>query len=368
MSDLVKRICHITTVHPRQDIRIFLKECKSLSQKYKVFLVVADDKGDEIIGNLNIVGVNSGNPSRIKRFIIISFRTYIKARKLDCDLYHFHDPEFLFWGLILKLKGKKVIYDVHEDVPGQIMSKGYINPIFRKLISKLASFIEKFISSRLTAVVTVTPAINDRFNRYNKFTFLINNYPRVEELNYSGTQTKDGICYVGGITRIRGLEEVIDSLETAKIKLNLVGNFESESFKTSLNGKPGWEFVNYLGYLSRVDTIKVMSSSYAGIVTFHEEPNHISAKPTKIFEYMLAGIPVIASDFPLWREFFDKHQCGICVNPKDPAEISQAISFIVNNSGVAQKMGENGRKAVLDFFSWNSEEEKLFEIYRKILG
>ena len=370
MSDSVKRICHITTVHPRRDIRIFLKECVSLSSVYEVTLVVADGKGNETDNKIKIIDVYNGRTSRLNRILFVSFKAYKMALAIDCDSYHFHDPEFLIYGLLLKLKGKKIIYDVHEDLPRQVMSKGYIYPIFRKPISSLVAYLEKLIARRLTAVITVTPEINMRFSIYNKNSFIISNYPRIEELELTEPKKKSDseVCYIGGITRVRGLETLIDSLEKTDVTLNLAGNFESDEFKKKLMNKPGWEKVNYLGFLTRKETFEVLSRSIAGLVTFYPEPNHISARPTKLFEYMLAGIPVIASDFPIWKEFLNQNECGISVDPTNPKDISKAIMFFVNNPDLAKKMGENGKKVVLDTYSWKNEEKKLMDIYSDILA
>jgi glycosyltransferase involved in cell wall biosynthesis len=370
MSDSVKRICHITTVHPRKDIRIFFKECASLSAVYDVSLIVADGKGSDTDGKVRIIDIYKGERSRINRILFISYKAYKMAMAVNCEVYHFHDPEFLFYGLLLKFRGKKVIYDVHEDLPDQVMSKGYINPFFRKPLSKLVSFIEKKISQKLTAVITVTPEINKRFIKNNQNSFIINNWPRLEEMDLSDPvpKEKNEICYIGNITKVRGLGELVDSLEKIDVSLNLAGNFESEEFRNFLINKPGWKKVMYYGFLSRRDTFQIISKSIAGIVTFYPEPNHLTAQPTKMFEYMLAGIPVIASDFPKWKEFLNLYNCGISVNPKDPDAISKAIMSLINNPEIAHKMGENGKRAIKESFSWKTEETKLLDIYSNILS
>jgi glycosyltransferase involved in cell wall biosynthesis len=110
-----------------------------------------------------------------------------------------------------------------------------------------------------------------------------------------------------------------------------------------------------------------MSHSKAGIVTFHPLPNHIDAQPNKMFEYMSAGLPIITSNFPLWKEIVEGNSCGICVNPLDPEEIGKAIEYIISHSNEAEKMGQNGKKAVLEKYNWQVEEKKLFEVYEELL-
>jgi len=130
---------------------------------------------------------------------------------------------------------------------------------------------------------------------------------------------------------------------------------------------PGWQNVETLGYLDRNAVKSTLSRSMRGLVLFHPEPNHVNAQPNKMFEYMSAGIPVIASNFPLWKEIVEGTECGICVDPLNPKEIADAIRWIIEHPVEASRMGENGRKAVEERYNWGIEEKKLLELYNKIL-
>jgi glycosyltransferase involved in cell wall biosynthesis len=363
MSESINRVCHITTVHPRFDVRIFYKECLSLSSFYNVYLIVADGKGDEVSNKIKIIDVYKKNNSRITRILFTTLRAYRKALEINCEIYHFHDPEFLFYGWMLQRKGKKVIYDVHEDVPKQILSKNYINPIFRKILSKLIMLIEKSISHRLSAIVTVTQSINKRFSDQNRQCFIINNYPDLKKFKASQVKNRSGVCYIGSISPERGLEMILQSLVSTNIEFHLAGKFDSEEFKNKLMAHPGWSKVIYYGLVDAEKAISIVKGSCAGLVIYLPVPNHLEAQPNKMFEYMAAGIPVIASDFPLWREIIEGNSCGICVNPLNPKEISNAIELLYDNPDMANTMGQNGMKAVNTTFSWKTEEQKLFEIY-----
>jgi glycosyltransferase involved in cell wall biosynthesis len=96
-------------------------------------------------------------------------------------------------------------------------------------------------------------------------------------------------------------------------------------------------------------------------------PNHIDAQPNKMFEYMSAGLPLIASDFPLWREIVEGNDCGVCVDPADPAAIAEAIDRLVENPDLARRMGENGQRAVHERYNWAIEEKKLLALYDTVL-
>ncbi|MCA1750473.1 MAG: glycosyltransferase [Flavobacteriales bacterium] len=134
-----------------------------------------------------------------------------------------------------------------------------------------------------------------------------------------------------------------------------------------VTGYPGWRNVDEHGFLGREEVAEVLGKSKAGVVTFHPLPNHIDAQPNKMFEYMSAGVPIITSDFPLWKEIVEGCKCGICVDPLNPEAIASAVNFIVANPRDAEKMGENGQKAVLEKYNWSIEKLKLFKLYRSIL-
>lgn len=367
MSGLTKRICHITTVHPRNDIRIFQKECLSLSSIYSVYLVVADGKGNEIKDNVRIIDVGKNNNSRFKRILLTTARAYKKALEIDCDLYHFHDPEFLFYGWKLARMGKKVIYDVHEDVPKQTLSKEYINPVFRKLLAFSIGIIERVISSRLSSIVTVTESINNRFLHFNKSCVVINNFPDTANFIPSQNMIRSGICYVGNISSIRGIDYIMDSLEFSDVVLHLAGEFETDHYKRKIQFHPFWHKVKYYGSVDFHKAQEIFQDSSAGLVTYLPVPNHIEAQPNKMFEYMACATPVIASDFPLWKNIIEANNCGICVNPTDSKNIADAINSIVKDPEKATKLGVNGQRVVKDKYNWKTESVKLKVLYSELI-
>ena len=310
------KIVHLTSAHTRYDIRIFLKMCCSLANAgYDINLVVADGKGYEEKNSVKIYDV--GKPlRRIERMLKSSLLVYKRALLLNGDIYHIHDPELLPYAYLLKLKGKKVIFDSHEDTPRQILSKPYLMLCHYKLmmLPKSISFfyekVEKFICSRLNCVVTATPFIRDIFSKYNPNSIDINNFPMIGELeNSEKTDKKNQICYVGGIKPIRGIFEIIEAMKYVKndIKLCIAGNYLDGITSEELLKREGSEKIELNGFLNRIEVKKLLSDSIAGIVTFLPVSNHINAQPNKMFEYMSASLPVIASDFPLWKEIIERN-------------------------------------------------------------
>ncbi|HBQ25238.1 MAG TPA: glycosyl transferase [Syntrophomonas sp.] len=365
----MKKICHLSSVHHRADTRIFYKECKTLSDGgYDITLVVQNDK-DEVIDGVKIIGIEIPI-NRKERMSRTTRQVYQRALECDVDIYHFHDPELMPIGLRLKRKGKKVIYDVHEDVPRQILSKQWIPAPLRKIISWTIERIENYAAKRFDYIVTATPYIRDRFLKINRNSVDVNNFPLLAELHIPNTDWSSKeklVCYVGGIGRVRGIQEMVQAIGMTPYSMLLAGNFESSAEREIAAQKDGWRQVMELGHINRTEVKAVLSRSMAGLVVLHPILNYIDALPVKMFEYMSAGIPVIASHFPLWKEIIEGNNCGICVDPLNVNEIANAINWIIDNPEQAKQMGENGRKAVEEKYNWEQEGIKLLRIYEELL-
>ena len=364
------KIVHLTSAHPRNDTRIFIKQCRTLAAHgYDVTLVVADDKGDERRDGVTIADVGR-LPGRFKRIFSTTRRVRDKALALDADIYQLHDPELLPVGLALKRRGKKVIFDSHEDVPRQLLSKPYLGPKAGKIVSLAFSLVERYACSRFDGIIAATPFIRNNFLKINPSTVDVNNFPLVGELESATAweNKRDEVCYVGGIGQIRGIRELVEAGQYLRspARLNLVGKFSEPLVEAATKASPGWGRVNELGFLDRAGVHRVMERSLAGIVTFHRLPNHLDSHPTKMFEYMSAGIPVIASDFPLWRDIIEGNKCGLCVDPADPRAIAAAIDYLVTHPQEAKSMGGNGRQAVLNKYNWTVQANKLTDFYGAI--
>lgn len=363
------KICHLTSVHSRYDIRIFKKECVSTAKAgFDISLIVADGQKNEVVQGVKIYGVAKAS-SRLKRFLRTGKNVYKKALEVDAQIYHFHDPELFPYANKLGRNGKKVIFDSHEDLPRALLSKPYLPSFAAKIVSSIMERYENYCCRKYDAVVTATPFINERFKKINSRSVNINNYPFLNEFSQDDSNPEksgNAICYIGGITKIRGLHFVVQAIEGINAKLHLAGGIPSIGYQQELEGKEGWQKVYYHGNVSRERVKEILGSSIAGIVTFLPVPNHINAQPNKLFEYMSSGIPVIASHYPLWRGVIERYNCGICVNPENSDEITKAIQYLIKHTHEAKTMGVNGRKAIEAVFNWEQEEKKLLDLYREL--
>ncbi|GKV57401.1 glycosyltransferase WbpH [Sporosarcina sp. NCCP-2222] len=366
------RVCHLTSVHSHTDTRIFIKECKALVEAgYEVHLV-APGAPSSVIDGVHVHGIVKETGGRVKRMTKTVKHVFKKGLSIDADVYHFHDPELIPTGLKLKKMKKKVIYDVHEDLPRDIMSKHWIRPIFRKLIANLFERYENKSSKKFDLVCTSTPFIKDRFKSIGCNAVVIHNYPLLNEsktIKSAWLDKEDVVCYVGGITFVRGINEMVQSLPltNSKVELLLGGTFASMKESEASKKLDGWGHVRELGYLNREEVYETYKRSKAGLVVLHPINSYIESLPIKMFEYMSSGIPVICSNFPLWANIIKDNKCGICINPLNPRELASAIDYIIEHPEEAYRMGLNGRAAVEKYFNWEAESKRLVSAYERLL-
>ncbi|TDR80180.1 glycosyltransferase family 4 protein [Paludibacterium purpuratum] len=363
------RVAHLTSAHPRHDIRIFIKECGTLARAgHDVTLIVADGQGEEIRDGVRIHDVGAKTGGRLRRMTKTVDRVIQAALKLKPDVAHFHDPELMLAALKLKNAGIRVIYDVHEDLPRQLLAKHWIPGLMRPLVSRVFELLENRVASRFDAIVTSTPHIRTRFAAVNARALDVCNFPILSELvrDTAWDSRKNEVCYLGGITRIRGIGPIVDAMPDVPARLNLAGIWGESGLREELAAAPGWGKVNDLGVLDRAGVADVLARSKVGLVTLFPTPNYVDALPIKLFEYMAAGLPVVASDFPVWRAIVEDAGCGVLVDPQDPAAIAAALRTLLADNESAAAMGASGQRAVLAKYSWQAEGEKLVGLYQQL--
>jgi glycosyltransferase involved in cell wall biosynthesis len=239
------------------------------------------------------------------------------------------------------------------------------------MIAGLFEVCENFCAKRFDAVIAATPVIEERFRKKGCKAVTVHNYPILSEfVAEESTQTKrEGrVCYIGGITRVRGVLELVKAAGISRIPLDLAGEFDSAALKTEAANLPGWETVDFHGFVGRTEVADILKRACAGMVTLHPIPNYLESLPIKLFEYMAAGIPFIASDFPYWRGLFGEEACGLFVDPNDPAKIAEAVCWITAHPAEAEEMGLRGKKLAQEKFNWAAEEKTLLGLYAKLTG
>jgi glycosyltransferase involved in cell wall biosynthesis len=367
---------HVSTAHPRNDTRIFLKELASISQVIpKVHFLVADGLGNCYKNNIRIIDFGSPK-SRFTRMVIKPLHILIYIIRKKFKIVHIHDPELLLMSYFLTFMKVRVIYDAHEDYREDILSREWIPNSYKKIISRCVGFLEDFFIKRFYAVIAATPKIYQRHSQNANRIIVINNFPILNEFNKGAYQEpipnsiKEVIrvCYIGAIAEERGIEYLVDALAQSEteIFLELGGTFSDPLFKDKLTLNPGWKFVNYHGQVSRNEMSKIFSKCIAGVVTYLPEKSHLEAQPNKLFEYLSAGLPIICSDFLHWKCLLDGHNCAIFVCPDKPSNIVQAINDLYHSNEYIS-MGQNGKLLVEEQYNWETDSKILINFYLEAL-
>lgn len=374
---MISTIVHLSTLHSRSDVRIFIKEARTLASRlpHKVVFMVADGKGSAVDEHdlVSIYDLGSLGIGRLRRALKGPWRALSAIRRIKPAVVHFHDPELIPLGMLLKVMEYKVVYDVHEDVPQQTFSKDWIPRFIRNLVMLAMCALEWGAAKSFDAIVPATHKIAEYFPPIK--TVVVQNFPISTELNVPKMIPYEeralSFAYVGGIATIRGAIEMIRSIgylsDINEVRLELAGEFSPFSLEGQLRAIPSWGLVRYHGHVSREQVAHIMGGVRAGLVLFHPLPNHIDAQPNKMFEYMSAYLPVIASDFPLWRQIIGNAECGLLVDPLNPKAIAEAMLWILGHPAEAEAMGRRGRQAVEQTYNWDVEATKIVNLYKKLL-
>ncbi len=363
------KICHVTSAHKSTDVRIFHKQCTGLAKAgYDVYLVA---QGDSRVENgVNIVGVGDHTGGRLNRMTQMTKKVYKKALELDCEVYHLHDPELLPYALKLKKKGKKVVFDSHEDFVNNIKEKPYLNKHVASAISVGFDILQKHVVARLDALIYVTPHMKKNSEELNSKSIMITNYPVVSTDNINEHKKTDNqLVFAGGVEPLWSHVEILKAISNVDAVYKVCGKGPKE-YIAAMKAADVRKRLDYIGLIKHTEVKSLLWQSFAGMAILKYHLN-VGGKTgtlgnTKIFEYMMAGLPIICTDFILWKEIVDKYNCGICVCPDNIDEITNAVKYLLDNKDKASEMGRNARRAVEQEYNWANEESKLVALYKEL--
>lgn len=359
------RIVHLASQHPADDVRIFLKECRSLANAGFEVHYVAPEAVDHTRDGVILHGFQLPGGYRPLRILRRLWRVWRVACDLRPDLCHFHEPVLLPVALLLKLRGARIVYDVHEDWLSAIELTQHREGWKRFGVR----WFEDLARRVCDGFVGATPAIARRFPAERTIEVL--NYALPEEFpdRPGPAATGADVVYLGLIERARGLEEMLEAIARVRnpeARIVMIGDFNPPDLEQEARARPGWSRVVYLGRLDRPAVADQLAAARAGLVLFHPESNHTEALPNKLFEYMAAGLPLVASDFPFWRSLLEPIGCAVQVDPLDPGQIAAAIDDLLAHETRASEMGRRGAAAVIERLNWQHEAPKLVELYERL--
>jgi len=283
-----------------------------------------------------------------------------------------HDPELIPYIPLLRLAGRTVIYDAHEDLPAQMMNKSYLKPPVAGVLSLLARALVR-LAHMSDLIVCATEKIALRYPA-NK-TVVVHNYPPLRNVEAEiGIMDLDSrepyLVYVGGLSKGRGAEVMVDAMNEpvmpAGWRLRIAGS-AATSLLDELQEREGWNRVDFEGQVAPEVARDIILEARVGVVVLANSPAYLDSLPTKMFEYFAAGVPVIASDFPLWKTIVENYDCGILVSPDSPSELADAVKKYADSPELLNRHSRNARKLAVERLNWAPEGQLLVEAYEELL-
>ena len=371
--DQTPKIVHVTSVHRWGDVRIFQKQCRSLAANGYDVVLVAVAPQDMTHDGVRLRALPTPR-SVWHRMLVTACQAMRVAWRERADLYQIHDAELLPWAFVMRCAGRTVIYDMHENLPKDLLDKTWLPRWLRPLLATCARLVERVLLFRMPVIFAEESYAREY--PWVRDAQIILNLPRTEILPSPSAKRDDPpmVGYIGGVAVDRGSAVTVKALARLKdrglaVGWHCVGPTWPRHLADDLareSDEAGIHIVLH-GYLPHDEGWAVMNRCVVGLAVLEPRPNFVESLPTKLFEYMALELPVIASDFPLYRRIVDDAECGICVDPYDAEALADAIQSLVANPERAQQMGRRGREAVFTRYNWATELGKLIAFYEQRL-
>ncbi len=376
MSGERGRVCVLTSVHHPFDTRVFYREAFAARDAGFEVLLIAPGAEEGVVDGIRMTGLPTvlGRAGRPLRWPVLMW----KAVRSGGDIYHFHDPELLPWGLLLRwVTRKPVVYDSHEYLREDILTKHWIPGPIRGAVARVAAGLERFVAKRLSAVVVVTEEMGQGFEGIAKRVVLVRNLPPAPGGEVVEERRAPVVIYSGLMNVERGLSILLQTGRVLKglrpeAEIHVLGPVEWFGMPAEVAGmsEAEWEAagVKFLGTVPQPQVAPILARATAGWLPRDPKVrNNLLAWPHKLVEYMVVGLPVIASDLPTQAQVVRDADCGIVVSPPLSAEAhAEAMAELLGDPGRARLLGESGRRAALAEYSWEAESLKLQSLYKDL--
>ena len=371
------KICHITFDHFWNDARVYKKEILSQKEKgYEVIFYGWDRPEEKIDNGVQFISHFNYQPTKKERMkLMFSNKNIVNDLiKLNADIYQFHDFTLLEVGRKLKKAGRHVIFDCHENYLGTVPLKLGRNKLGTFIFAKLLDEYYKRAVSLFDAVFTVSPNMVEAIKKYNPKTYMVSNYPSINKYAEPAKCDKeDFFVFQGTVYGFSNQKYIVEAINKVKsnARYKIIGNvFDNE--KKIIEDNDTQKRVDIVEWMEKEDLDRNMQQSIGGIVVLDYTAECCFKEgqlgSNKIFEYMLCGLPVICTDFKLWKDLIiDKYKCGICVEPKNSEQLKAAMEWIISHPEEAKAMGQRGRDAILNEFNWEKGLRQYFDYYSQIV-
>jgi glycosyltransferase involved in cell wall biosynthesis len=348
--------------------------CRSLKHTYDVSLIAVHPV-NEVVDGIRIIPFKRIH-NRSVRVALGWLLMFFKAIRVNARIYHLHDPELIPCGLLLRLLGKKIILDIHENIAEDIFDKPWIK--YPRRAYRIFHFFEK-LACRYFYILLAENSYEKRYSRLAKRYAVVLNYCEVDFFTpFVKREYKQelNLYYIGIILENRCILQIIEAMELLRAEgydpqFHCVGELYSD-----LERK-----IRYLPYYNSIEPSlhfygrKSLEEGYAlapkmdiGLCLIRPMKNSVESYPTKLFEYMAVGLPVITSNFQLYKGVIEAKNCGICIDPLQTVDLKNAIKTIHTDVKKSELMGKSGREAVKKFYNWESQTPILSKVYAELAG
>ncbi|MDQ9075805.1 glycosyltransferase, partial [Cutibacterium avidum] len=318
---------------------------------------------------VHVVGIGKAT-NRIDRLTRRQAKVWKALDRVNPDLVHIHDPELI--PLVLawkKLRGRAAVFDAHEDLVAQIDGKEYLSPKIKPVARTVAKALVTMADKGFDGVVAVTDGVAEDFGHRNQK--LVHNYPLLSSFDTTveGEKVPGQIVYVGMLSKGRQTDKMFDmmALMDGDARLVIAGKQDPEVayLFDELDKHPR---VDYCGSIPVDEVPGLLASSVIGLVFLEPLPNYVNSLPTKLFEYMAAGIPFISTDLPFLVNMLEKWDCGVFVDTsKDAKAAAEATKELLADPERCKRLGENGRRAIAEEFNFEADVDALVTVEERAL-
>lgn len=373
MSKAAPRVVHLSTVHDGHDNRVFNKEARAVAEAGYDFHLVISAERDGLDGGVPVVALHRTG-GRLRRMVFGQPEAWRALSRLRPQLLQIHDPELipmaLLWGRLHRCDCCKVIYDAHEDLVGQVDTKPYLNRVSRPVVRLAARLLVGLADRWADGIVAATETVAGRFT--NPRTVVVHNYPWLANFTVAPTPVPGRLVYAGDLTQERKLTFMVDVVRALRERvpqahLVLAGR-PLRGCGPVVQAAVQEGLVDHLGLVPPTEVPGVLAEAQVGLVFLAPLPNYLRSLPTKLFEYMAAGVPFCASDFPAWRQMFEGFGAGRFADTESVDAAVRVLAEMLEDPAECSRMGRAGRDAVDGGLTFEAQDEVLLGLTAELVG
>jgi len=362
-------IVHVSSAHPWVDNRVHLREAAAAARAgFRVRLIAVDSDLSAPTTSVEVVRIPRRR--RIRRMVVSTTQALMLALRSGARVVHLHDPELIWTIPVLRLAGRTVVYDAHEDLPDQVWGKDYLSHGQRAFFAWLSHGLLR-LAGTADRVVTATEWTGRRFPAGRRVA--IHNFPlaRPEDDTQVALEARPTlVAHVGVLSRDRGIDVLGSVAEHPSFppewRIEMVGSIDRATSTERLRAAEATGQVHHGGVVGPMEARDLLLRSRIGVVPFRRTPVTDQIFPTKLFEYLAAGLAVVATDIPLWRHLLDGVECVTFVPADDPGAIARAVRRYADDPALLARHGAEARRAA-SRFTWAPEAERLVAMYDELL-